>query len=109
MRVTRSLKSLHAQYCAKCNPDMKVTKTADDLWKESAGGKSIHSTGVSRDKVKQLNRMRADQLDNVADRFANMAVYAMMNYNGEDAKMFGERAEAARKQSAYHRRISELL
>lgn len=107
MRLTKSLKELQDEFCTKCGPDMKVSKTAEDLWKEN-DGKSINSTGADPDPAKRLNRMRADKLEAMSDHMMNLAVQASISNRGNDAKMLGDKSEELRRMSQFHRRMAEL-
>lgn len=112
MRISKSLEKLYSDFRGKENNPQKVYVTAEDLWKiesERNNGKSIATTGINPDREKQLHRMEADRLEGIADRIANMGVYAMISGDNLNSKTLMSRAEEIRRVSDLHRRQAELL
>lgn len=101
------------KFIRKSNGTIQLGGTAAELWnmanKAEEEEKSIHSTGLSRDKHKQNHRMEADRREGAADKISNMAVYAMINGQNDHAKTLMTRASEMRKLANFHRRMSDLL
>lgn len=108
MQISKTVEQLNKSFVEKLEKEIRLCATSDELWKQSEG-KSIHTVGIDPNRDRQVHRMEADRMERVADRIANMGIYAMVQGQVDNAAKLMAQAEETRRVSNFHRLIAERL
>lgn len=108
MQIGKTLEQLNKSFQVEAEKETRLGAVAEELWKECEG-KSIHTVGTDPDRDRQIHRMEADRMERVADRIANIGIYAMVQGQVDNAAKLMAQAEETRRVSNFHRMIAERL